>query len=227
MEIPMPEPYCLPGLRAASERGEPAVKLMITGAEGRASLAFLERRFGLACAGESAGEPVWATDEADARIFAVPSSLESALPPHGVLLADGITARMVRVDPAGCQMDGPGAAHLLASRGMPGFRQSASSFPTLPASWTAVITVALESGRFLNAGAGQSKPSVIPVTRASRPAAAATASTDGAPAKTARSVRRLDAAEIQRRSAIVEKYGVATEEQRAIVNRKIADGSAP
>jgi hypothetical protein len=139
------------------------------------------------------------------------------LPPSGLILGDGVNAKLARIDFAKCQMSGPGARILMATWGMPGMRQPASIFPALPDGWAAAIDGALNNnGRLLKAGAGQPKASAIVSRAAAIPPVAAPHP------KSAPAVSR----ESQRRAAYAAKFSGATNEMRARVNKLIANGTA-
>ena len=152
--------------------------------------------------------------DAEARSFAVPAELASRIG-AGLYIASGVGVALADADLADCTLSGPGAAFLATMRGVPGYRQAA--FPPLPDRWVSAIVQALNGDRI---------PPVAAITPVPLKAAPAAAPPPAVPAKkAAMSKRPLNAAELQRRSRIVAKYGTATAERQAIVNAKIADGS--
>jgi hypothetical protein len=206
----------IPGMRQA---GQSVLTIMIAGSEGRASLVRLEASLG-PCAHASADGLVWAVHEfgdyAKARCFAVPAELARGLE-DGIHLAAGVTAKLNQTDSVDCTMEGPGAAFANATRGLPGYRQTA--FPELPTQWAIGIASAL-GGRTLIAP-------IAPAQRVQPAPARPPATRAAAPGSTAKRSSTRNSAELARRSGIVAKYGVTTPKQRAIVNQKIADGSEP
>jgi hypothetical protein len=168
------------------------------------------------CAGSTIDGPVWASlrgDKTGARLFSAPADFMNKLGGFSTVLADGVTARVIYVEAADCEMAGPGAKFLMATRGMGGLRQAASAFPLLPENWLAAIEATQRNGRFLRVGAAaEATQRSLPPVAAPKPAVSSPAPSSSP--RAASKAPRLDARELARRSAIVAKYGISTPRAR-------------
>lgn len=142
----------MPGMRS---RGERVIRIAPDGAGGSQSFGMLTTMLGT-CGSSTVDGPAWASlrgDQSGSRFFSAPADFMDRLGDNTVVLADGVTARVINVDQADCVLSGPGARFLAVARGNPGLRQTASGFPSLHGNWLAAIEATQRNGRFLRPGA--------------------------------------------------------------------------